>query len=601
MSQQLKISHFKGVNLQADATLIDNNSASKMLNMQLDSVGTLQRFLGYERAIPSEVGINKPCFGLFHNPTINKLILSTDSKLYSFTDGVAPVLLYSGVALADMKSFFMNNKQYFMDGTNFLQFDGATVINVESNAYVPTLTMGRGPTGGGSSFEAFNLLQPKFKDSFSATTATAYTLSLSGLDATPVTATLNGIAKVETTDFTVNRTTGVVTFLVAPTAGTNNLVIQASKTVAGYAEKIKNCKFFVVFGGSNDTRVFMSGNPNFKNWDFRSGLLDPSYFPDTGFTKVGSDVTSIKGYSKQFSSCVIFKEDSNEDSTIYMRSYLLKDDGTVTFPIVQGNASIGVKASNSIQIVEDSPLFLSNKGVYKYTGGNVKEEMSMKRMSDYVEPDILNEPNPELANSFDYDGKYGINFPSGNTYVFDYKNKFSDSETIKYEAYLWDGIYANSFLEVDSTLYFCDSRKGLVYKLLKPSDLIQYQYDGESYESYWYGKIFSFDADNYKKLVERIDFTLSPTGSRNSAELWIKTNKKEETFIKEYRITTFDFNNIDFDDFDFLLSSFPQPFGKKVKAKKIIYFQPIFKCSKANEGMTINNITLQYILQSPIR
>ena len=601
-TNKLKISHFKGTNLQSDATLIADNSASKMLNMQLDSVGTLQRFLGYERAIPLELGTNKPCFGLFHNPTINKLIVSTNSKLYSFTDGVTPTLLYDGVALADMKSFFMNNKQYFIDGTNFLQFDGTTVTTVESNAYIPTLTMGRTPTGGGTAFEAFNLLQPKFRDSFSATTATAYTLSLSGLDATLVTATLNGSSLVETTNFTVNRTTGVVTLLVAPTAGTNNLVITASKTVSGYANRIKNCNFFVVFGGSNDTRVFMSGNPSYRNWDFRSGLLDPSYFPDMGFTKIGSDVTAIKGYSKQYSSCVIFKEDSNEDSTIYMRSYILNSDGTVTFPVVQGNAGIGIKASNSIQVIEDSPLFLSSKGVYKYTGGSVKDEMSMKRMSDYLEPNILNEPNPQLATSFDYDGKYGVNFPSGNTYVFDYRNKFIDEDgSTKYEGYMWDSIHAQSFLEVDSTLYFCSSINGMVYKFKKPMDELLFENDGASYESYWYGKIFSFDADNYKKLVERVDLVLSPSYTRNSCNLYIKTNKKEETFIKEYRLVIFDFNDIDFGDFDFLLSSLPQPFGKKVKAKKIIYFQPILKCSKKNEGCTINSITLQYLLQSPIR
>jgi len=601
-TNQLKISHFRGVNKQVDATLIDNNSASDMLNMQLDSMGTPQRFLGYTRAIPTELGVNKPCFGLFHNPTINKLIVSTDSKLYSFTDGVAPTLLYDGVALADMKSFFMNNKQYFFDGTNFLQFDGTTITTVEDNAYIPTLTMGRSPTGGGDAFEAFNLLQPKFRDSFSATTATAYTLSLSGLDATLVTVLYNGVAKVETTDFTVNRTTGVVTFLSALVAGTNNLVVTASKTVSGYANRIKNCKFFVVFGGSNDTRVFMSGNPSYKNWDFRSGLLDPSYFPDMGFTKVGSDVTAIKGYSKQYSSCVIFKEDSNEDSTLYMRSYILNSDGTVTFSVVQGNAGVGVKASNSIQIIEDSPLFLSNKGVYKYTGGSVKDEMSMKRMSDYLEPNILNEPNPQLATSFDYDGKYGVCYPSGNVYVFDYKNKFADTDgTIKYEGYMWNGIRAQSFLEVNSTLYFASSVNGMVYKFIKPTDDIRYEYDNQPYNSYWYGKVFAFEAENFKKLVERVDFVLSPTFTRNSAELWLKTNKKEETFIKEYRLVLFDFNDIDFGDFDFLLSSFGQPSGKKVKAKKIIYFQPIFKCSKINEAMTINSISISYLLQSPIR
>jgi len=285
-----------------------------------------------------------------------------------------------------------------------------------------------------------------------------------------------------------------------------------------------------------------------------------------------------------------------------MRTFQLNTDGTVLFPVVQGNAGIGINATNSIQNIEDSPLFLSKKGVYRYTGGSVKDERSMNRMSDYLEPNILNEINPQLATSFDYDGKYGICFPtSGNVYVFDYRNKFNDNNITKYEGYIWNGIHAQSFLEVNGTLYFCDSTKGLVYKLTKPSDVSQYAYDGIAYKSYWYGKIFAFDADNYKKLVERVDLTLSPTGSRNSAELWIKTNKKEETFIKEYRLVTFDFANIDFGDFDFLLSSFAQPFGKKVKAKKIIYFQPIFKCSKVNEGMTINSVILQYLLQSPIR
>lgn len=595
-----KISKFRGINLQTDETLIDNSSASSMVNMQLDSVGTLQRFLGYIKAYPTDLGnLN---YGLFYNPTSGKMILSNNGNLYTFTDGINPTLLYAGVALANMESFFINNKQYFSDGTNYLQFDGTTVTTVESNAYVPTLTMGRSPTGGGSAFEAFNLLTPNFKDSFSATTATAYTLSLSGLDSTLLTATLNGVAKVETTDFTVNRTTGVVTFLVAPTAGTNNLVIQASKTIAGNANKIKNCTFNVIFGGSNDTRVFMSGNPNFKNWDFRSGLLDPSYFPDTGFTKIGSDVTAIKGYSKLYDTCNIHKEDSNEDSTIYSRTFVLNTDGTVTFPVVQGNSGVGLHATKSIKTVEDSPLFLSKKGVYRYTGGNVKAQNSMQRISDCLEPNILSEANSDKAISFNHDGKYGLSFPSGNTYVFDHRNKFTDTDGIgKYEGYLWNNIHAKSFLDVNGVLYFASSVNGLVYKFCKSTDSIQYENDGQAYESNWYSKVFSFDADNYKKMVERVDFTLSPTISRNSANMYIKTNKKEETFIKEYRIVAFNFNNVDFNDYSFLLSNFSQPFGKKVKAKKIIYFQVIFKCVKIHEAMTLNNITLQYLIQNPIR
>ena len=107
---QLKISKFRGVNFQTDATLINDNNASKMLNMQLDSVGTLQRFLGYTRATPQTFETitwetanwetdnwldvkGNPCYGLFYNPTIKKLIYSSNGSLYSFKDGELATLL----------------------------------------------------------------------------------------------------------------------------------------------------------------------------------------------------------------------------------------------------------------------------------------------------------------------------------------------------------------------------------------------------------------------------------------------------------------------------------------------------------------------------
>jgi len=64
----------------------------------------------------------------------------------------------------------------------------------------------------------------------SSSSEQAFTLSFKGLDVALVTATINSIPYTEIDDFTVNRTTGVVTFIGTLASGTNTLKITAYKT-----------------------------------------------------------------------------------------------------------------------------------------------------------------------------------------------------------------------------------------------------------------------------------------------------------------------------------------------------------------------------------
>jgi hypothetical protein len=84
---------------------------------------------------------------------------------------------------------------------------------------------------------------------------------------------INNVAYTEGSGLTVDRGNGRITFSSAPSTGTNNVIITAGKTVSGFPEKIKNCTFSIAFGGSNDTRMFLSGNPNMPEYAFRSGLI----------------------------------------------------------------------------------------------------------------------------------------------------------------------------------------------------------------------------------------------------------------------------------------------------------------------------------------
>ncbi|MBU8731728.1 hypothetical protein KM915_16875 [Cytobacillus oceanisediminis] len=83
--------------------------------------------------------------------------------------------------------------------------------------------------------------------------------------------------KQETADFTVDRLIGKVTFPIAPSK---------NKTQAGFPERIKKFRFHITFGGANDTRVFLSGNPDMPNYVWRLGLFDPTHAPRTVFTSL---------------------------------------------------------------------------------------------------------------------------------------------------------------------------------------------------------------------------------------------------------------------------------------------------------------------------
>ena len=55
----------------------------------------------------------------------------------------------------------------------------------------------------------------------------------------------------------------------------------------------------------------MTGNPDFPNEDWMSDVDDPTYFPENGFTKVGSEYTKIKGYLHYGDILAIVKEQDN--------------------------------------------------------------------------------------------------------------------------------------------------------------------------------------------------------------------------------------------------------------------------------------------------
>lgn len=123
----------------------------------------------------------------------------------------------------------------------------------------------------------------------------------------------------------------------------------------GESDVIDNCSIGALYGGSNDTRVFVSGNEKYPARDFASGLYDASYFPDTGYTDVGAQDSAIVGYHKLYGSMIIVKDGKGGDSAQYLRTFALKENaaGSVVpiFAVKQGNISYGASSVSSFKNV----------------------------------------------------------------------------------------------------------------------------------------------------------------------------------------------------------------------------------------------------------
>jgi hypothetical protein len=579
----LRIEPFKGLNLSVTPTQIDDHQSPDLLNVSSDERGALNKRTGYERVFPASLGtgaINGAYEYRKANGTV-LFLLAWGTNLYAQSGNAQPVSIYSGLANSKVNFFTVNDKCYIMDGANYLVYDGTTVSAV--TPYIPTISISKVPAGGGTSYEDFNLLGAGFKDSFSADgVATVYQLSLINLDATTVTILVDNVAKVEGTDFTVNRVTGKVTSTATWAKGTNNVIITAYKTQVGFPDRIKKCRFHTIFGGSNDTRVFVSGNNDMKGYVWRLGLDDPTYAPENGFYKYSD---TVAGFSKQYDYLVVHMANGYR-----VINYVIDANGVASFPSKPINDQVGTLAEKSIQIIENNPVSLSKNGVYEVVQSNVRDERNVQHISENVDAKLLLEPNLDKAISVDYGNKYWLAV-NGNVYLYDYRIR---------EWFIYDNIKANCFIEIDGELHFGSSTDGLLYRFMKESEVNPFNDDEMEIDSYWKSKQFTFGADELRKLVEKVYFGLKPM-TRTSADLYYISNKKESELVKTSRMDLLDFRNIDFNQWTFILSAFPQGSMAKIKAKKITHFQLVIKNGKIDEGLGLLSVGIRYRYQSAIK
>ena len=542
--REVVVERFGGVDFSTHPTKADLAHSPDACNMIAEEADFLVKRPGYKKIAQAAGAV----YGLFALPGDAGAVVHAGEALYYMSEAGALTEICKGMQAAYSYGFRMNGALYLLDGKTYRKVwkeEGKwTAQAVSETAFVPTTTIAAPPTGGGTSLEAVNLLTPKRINTFAGNgSATQFYLDAQEIDEGEVTVTVGGEKAAVSS---VNRKTGVVTLASAPANanGAANVVITFCKTVKGNADKINKCRFAGLYGGKNDTRVFLSGNPEEPNCDWQSGLFDPTYFPDTGYTRVGSDASAIVGYVRQYESQLVIKEGGGQEATQYLRTFLMDEAGKAAYPLKQGAQGAGGLAFRSFAALGDTPLFLSRDGVMGVFGTAVTEQRSIRGQSRAVDARLTAESGLQDACAVVWRDKYYLAV-SGRCYVADGRVYRTDGSP---EWYYWDNFPAACFAEIGGRLWF-GAADGRVLRLCERDETDAFFDDGQAIDAWWCTPDLPLGDWGRDKLVREVTPVLMPY-TRSGVKVTYETAEGEITAL-DRNLDLFSFETLDFSRFTF--------------------------------------------------
>ena len=390
------------------------SSSAYMKNFRVTEKRALKKRCGYKKLADGIVcdscfkaDIKGEEYFIYKNGSMMRALRFSDMKTYEFDagDGARPGYFTFGGVL------------YAVGGGICVKFDGDGFSFAEP--YIPTVAITCSPSGAGTSNESMNILSNKAKISYSPDgQSTEYILPSA---ASGVVSVEDGDETVPGSAYTYDPAAHKLTFTSAPAGGVPDsltVVFTISDGIMLNMPYIGNR--FTIYGGDRDTRVFAYGNKNVIYYsDVGYNGAEPLYFPADNFITVGDgcDVTAL---IRHYDRLMIFT--TRETWFITMTNVTVNGVTKPAFPLSPLNSVVGCAGGGAVY-ADNSPVSLSNDGIYVFSQSTVRDERNARRISDrvssYLTPSFLkyaqvydNERGKEIWMCFDGTAliyNYGIN------------------------------------------------------------------------------------------------------------------------------------------------------------------------------------------------
>lgn len=537
-----------------------------------------------------------------------KFVFASGTQLYTADTGTGTVTsIYTGLTAQKGSFFKFNSKLYYINGVQYVQYDGTTVTAVVP--YIPEVIQDRLPTGGGNTNEQYNRLGAGIKNSFSSDgTSVAYTLTDTNLDATAITASTDYGAnynKVETTDFTVNRITGIVTWTAAPPSGTNRTKIKFYKTNQTDINSILNCKYAIPFGGQNDNRVFFAGNgTGYVYWTgISTAGIDPTYWAYNNYNIYGNPDDNIYGFGKSYETLVVFKA-----REMYGVTYSWNGT-TGVFDSKTLNGSIGCDCPGTIQIINSNLTWCNTYGgVYTIIGTQVMTQREVYPLSRNINgntqrPGLLQETNLTNAISIDFQQKYWIAV-NGHVYLWDYgvspyqANSDLDVAQQKLSWWYWDSVPVSCFMQDAGSLYYGDNTSGYIAQFVNTYT----DFSTQAINSLWRMPLRDLGYPNMLKTIIEVWFSCR-TDTYTKINIKYITEQSPNGDIDSQSIiaSSFSWATFRWDLFTWMVINFMKTFRRKINKKKILLFAVELSNNDVGRDMSVSNLMFNFTVDKIIK
>lgn len=459
--------------------------------------------------------------GITKTPFNGKIIMHAGEKLYSYDKDNSGIVEISDF-LPDEKSIFCTfmSKLYIYCKGHVFSIDRDFVF-AEQMPDAPVVFEGANPIsayGMKETGKVFNLIAPRISVTYSSFSApsdyagTRYALPRYADVSRPVSVFINDE---ELDSALVNVTENKIFIDDEIEIPSGEGVVKISYFVKdtenlSYDDKLYGCNLSVAFGGNTNggTRVFLTGNEEYKGYYFRSGLQNPLYFGSDDCEVIGDGCENITAVMKMYGNLLIFTENS-----VFKMSHNITSNSAY-YSVKEISNETGCDCPESVQLIDNRVVFVnSRKGVFIVDSANDTGEHNIKPISGNInkgdgygllecETDSI-----KKCRSMDFDRKYML-FVGKRAYIWDYNSSpFYDSGNYskaqeKLCWYMYEDMHEGYYFETESSLVVLDMMDMAFYVLSDAEEKTDVSFDIKSREE-------CFDVPLNKKYVTDMEFLLS--------------------------------------------------------------------------------------------